>query len=1026
MLIIPCKFIHHKNSPVMRYVALVCLLTVFSFQKNTPPKLSPEHQKALESLRVMEGFSVEMVAAEPLIADPVAMEVDENGDMYVVEMHGYPLDVSGSGKVKLLKDTDNDGYPDKSIIFADKLTLPTGIMRWKNGFIVTDAPDVLYLEDTDNDGKANIRQKMLSGFALSNPQHNLNTPRFELDNWIYLGHEGAVTPFVFKKEFGDKGTDIIFPDKPSAARLAPNANGKAVRFKPDSYELEELSGRTQYGHSMDAWGHRFYTSNANHIYHEVLANTYLKNNPALLVPNATQNISDHGEAAEIYPITETPNHQLLTDVGVITSSCGITWYRGGAFGEKFNNVTFIAEPVHNLVHADIVRDAGASFTASRLNEKSEFLASKDAWFRPVNFYTGPDGALYVIDYYRQIVEHPEWMSDEITQSGALYNGTDKGRIYRIVPHKGLPMNWLGKLNLSKKSAPELVTLLDHENSWYRRTAQRLLLHRQAKEAIPALHALVTKSKFPEAKAHALWLLDGIQAIEKEDIVQALKSETAGVRENAIRVAERYLNAAFGKELINELTTLHNDDSPKVRFQLLNTLGLAKTVESEKARLAILKRDIHDRWAGLASIASFAGKENQIFDVAIAEFTNKSTSETSEFIANLASTIAGGENKTGFSEMMKKIMTETKVEEAWKAAALNGVAKRWQYQKGKGTVLLSEPEKEKLLANFAPTTSPELRMGSLSLLEITGFSKGKRLDEKIAQAISALKNPSTLTSQGSNIDVYRAHAIAFLAMVNSNEIKPISQQILTQKEPEVVQLAALKALGKSTDMQTYQFLLNEMKGFAPALKKEAVNVFLSKPERINVLLKAIETKEIEKSVVGWQQMVRLMNYYDTGIRAYARKVLSVNEDRKAVLQKYMAALELKGNQPKGQLVFEKNCATCHQIEGVKGVNFGPDLSTLRSRNAQSVLTEIINPNNSIADMYDFWTLELKNGSTVAGIIAQENTNNISLREMGGMVSVIQKKDISKMQKAEQSIMPNGLENAISIQEMADLIAFIKRQ
>jgi len=206
----------------------------------------------------------------------------------------------------------------------------------------------------------------------------------------------------------------------------------------------------------------------------------------------------------------------------------------------------------------------------------------------------------------------------------------------------------------------------------------------------------------------------------------------------------------------------------------------------------------------------------------------------------------------------------------------------------------------------------------------------------------------------------------------------------------------------------------------------VSIFLSKPERIKELLKAIEIKEVPKSVVSWPQMVQLMNYYDSSIRAYARRVLSVNEDRKAVLQKYIAALELKGNQPKGKVVFEKNCATCHQIEGVKGVNFGPDLSTLRSRNANSVLTEIINPNNSIADMYDFWTLELKNGSAVAGIIAQDNTNNVSIREMGGSLSIIQKKDIANMQKAEQSIMPNGLENTISIQEMADLIAFIKKQ
>lgn len=1004
----------------MRYIALFTLLTFFSYQH--PPKLSAEHRKALESLRVMEGFKVELVAAEPLIADPVAMEVDEDGNMYVVEMHGYPLDVSGSGKVKLLKDTDNDGFPDKSIVFADHLTLPTGIMRWKKGIIVTDAPDVLYLEDTNNDGKADIRKKMLSGFALSNPQHNLNIPRFELDNWIYLGHEGAVTPFVYKKEFGDKGTKIVFPDKPNVPQLDPNANGRAVRFKPDSYEVEELSGRTQYGHAMDAWGHHLYTSNANHLYHEVLANQYLKNNPALLVPNATQNISDHGEAAEIYPITEAPNHQLLTDVGVITSSCGVTWYLGGAFGEKFKNVTFIAEPVHNLVHADIIKDAGASFVASRLNEKSEFLASKDAWFRPVNFYVGPDGALYVIDYYRQIIEHPEWMSDEITQSGALYNGTDKGRIYRIVPEKGIPMNWLGKLNLSKKTSVELVKLLENENNWYRRTAQRLLLHRQAKETVPALRELISKGTLPEAKVHALWLLDAMKSLGNEDFVYAFESAEAGVRENAIRVAEGYLNSDFKEKLEKELLVLQNDDNAKVRFQLLNTLGFLKSPEAEKARLAILKRDFNDRWAGLAGIASFAGKENQIFDLAIREFTQKETPETDEFFSNLAATIANGDNKEAFSEMMQKMALETPNADGWKAATLNGIAKLWQFKKSPG--FLSAVEKEQLLTHFSPKTSPELRAAALSLLEVVGLPKGKVLDEKTEMATKILGMPSS--DKNPKTDAFCTDAVVLLTQANPNGMRPALQQILTQKYPISVQSAALKALGKTADNQTCLFLLKEMKNFSPSLRKEAVNVFLSKPERINLLLKAIQDKEVEKSVIGWGQMVRLMNYYDVDIRAYARKVLSVNEDRKAVLNKYMPALEMKGVQSKGKLVFEKNCSSCHQIEGVKGVNFGPDLSTLRSRNATSILTEILNPNNSIADNYDFWTLELKNGSSILGVISQENATGLSVREMGGTESVIQKKDVAKMQKSETSIMPNGLENAISIQEMADLIAFIKKQ
>ncbi|MFN8345791.1 MAG: PVC-type heme-binding CxxCH protein [Spirosomataceae bacterium] len=1004
----------------MRYIALFTLLTFFSYQQKTPT-LSSEHQKALESLRVMDGFKVELVAAEPLVADPVAMEVDEDGNMYVVEMPGYPLDMNGTGKIKLLKDTDNDGYPDKSIVFADNLKLPTGIMRWRKGIIVTDAPDLIYLADNNNDGKADIRKKMLTGFALSNPQHNLNSPRFELDNWIYLGHEGAVTPFVYKKEFGDKGSNILFPDNPAAPTLAPNANGRAVRFKPDSYELEELSGRTQFGHTVNAWGHRLYTSNANHLYHEVLANSYLKNNPALIVSNPTQSISDHGEAAEIFPITESPNHQLLTDVGVITSSCGVTWYTGGAFGEKYKNVTFIAEPVHNLVHADVIKDNGATFTASRLNEKSEFLASKDAWFRPVNFYIGPDGALYVIDYYRQIIEHPEWMSDEITKSGALYNGTEKGRIYRIVPDKGLPMNWLGKLNLSQKPASELVKLLDHENSWYRRTAQRLLLHRQAKETVPALQEMLVKSLRPEAKGHALWLQDGLLSIRHSDISAALKSKDAGVRENGIRVAERYLKGPFKEDLEKELLTLQNDDNAKVRFQLLNTLGFIASPEAEQARLAILKKDFRDRWAGLAGIASMPGNELRIFEVAVKEFTQKPTPEAEEFFFNLATTIANGTNKEAFAEMMKKTLTPGQGGDWWKAAVLNGITKNRQFKKN--TALLSEEDKMQLLSNFSPKIASGLRTASLGLLDGASLPQGKLLEEKRELAVQTLQSPA---GKVASANAFRADAVTLLALADYPELSPLLQQILTGKESPAVQTAALKVMSKAEDTSADVFLLKAMNRFAPPVQAEAVNVFLSKPERIRMLLKAIENKEVDKSAVGWRQMVRLMNYYDTEIRAYARRVLSVNEDRKAVLNKYMPALEMKGSQAKGKPVFEKNCASCHQIEGVKGVNFGPDLSTLRSRNAASILTEIIHPNNSIADNYDYWTLELKNGKTVSGILLNESNNSFSVREPGGTESMIQKKEISKMLKSETSIMPNGFENSISLQEMADLMAFIKKQ
>src|SRR5688572_8025606 len=266
-------------------------------------------EEALASFEIADNFKIELIASEPLIGDPVDMEIDEYGRLYVVEMPGYPLDKTGSGTIKLLADTDGDGKMDKSTTFAENLILPNSVMRWKKGLLVTDAPHVLYFEDTDDDGKADVRDTLLTGFALSNPQHNLNSPLLGIDNWIYLAHEGSVSTETYQKEFGDEGSEIYYPRHPTSPRLGKNASGRSVRFRPDQHLLEETSSKTQFGHSFDAWGNHFLVDNANHIIQEVIAARYLKRNPNLLVADATQSLSDHNNAAEVFSITKNPQHQ---------------------------------------------------------------------------------------------------------------------------------------------------------------------------------------------------------------------------------------------------------------------------------------------------------------------------------------------------------------------------------------------------------------------------------------------------------------------------------------------------------------------------------------------------------------------------------------------------------------------------------------------------------------------------------------------------------------------------------------------
>lgn len=985
----------------------VCLYSCETKRVGVPPTASPELQKALKSFEIADGFDIELVAAEPLVADPVAMEIDEDGNLYVVEMHGYPLDLSKTGKVKLLKDTNNDGYPDTATVFADSLTLPTGICRWQKGFVVTDPPHVLYLEDTNHDGKADIKRPLLTGFALSNPQHNLNNPVFGLDNWIHMAHQWAITPIVCKEEFSDEGQEIYFADRPNGPRLGKNADDRNVRFKPDSYELEATAGESQFGHTFDNWGHHFFTENAKHLYHEALAAPYIRRNPNLLVPDATAAISDHGDACEVFPITENPNHQLLTDVGVITSACGITWYNGEVFPKPFDqNVTFVAEPVHNLIHADVISDRGASFVGSRVLQKKEFLASKDAWFRPVNFYVGPDGALYVVDYYRQIVEHPEWMSKEVNESGALYNGSNKGRIYRIVPKGGLPMDWLGKLELSKLPDEQLIELLQNPNSWWRRTAQRLLFQRKT-SAIAAVQDVAQNATLPEARVHALWLLEGLGKLSPEVLEANLAHPVAGVRENAIKLAESITQPP--PSLVDALKTMTSDTSAKVRYQLLCTLGSLAGTDQAVAQL--LATDTHDPWVQLAAISASAGRETQLFDLAVRRFGRAPTEAQQTFFSYLAATIANSGNQQQINELLR--VTSQHSAGAWQAAALRGIAQFWQHKPPQ--FQLSDSLKKELLALFRADSDTHLRRAVIDLLTEVGLPPMPKDWEKAVQAV--VIDPKAESG-------YRADAIYLLSLTDKQELTRLWPKLLAPANPTPVQLAAVESIAQLNNTRACTQLLAGWKQYPKSLQDKAIDLFLRQPAWAHLLIEGVEKGVVTTEQIGWRRMVRLMNNDDVAVRDHARKVLAGGGlARESVYAAYEPSLRQAGDYENGAKVFERVCASCHQV-GKIGIAFGPELNSLRNRPAANLLESILIPNRAIADKYEYWHVKLRNGKNYEGIMVAKSTNTLTLRQMGGQDITLAKNDVLSAEASDTSAMPNGLENAISVKEMADLLAFIR--
>jgi len=1008
----------NKSISLLSLPVLLFVLIIAGCKPQASSPFSESADSALATFKLPPGFKIELIAAEPLISDPVDMTIDGEGRMYVVEMHGYPLDLNHAGKIIMLRDTNGDGKMDTRTVFADSLVLPTGVMCWKKGIIVTDPPNVYYMEDTNGDGKADIKKVLLTGFALTNPQYLVNRPMYGLDNWIYLAHEGIEETDTYQKEFGDTGRDIFYPEDPIGPRLPVNAQGRTVRFRPDNHALEETSSSTQFGQTFDDWGHHFLVYNANHIYQEVIANRYLKRNPDQFVGDATESLSDHGDACEVYPITKNPEHQLLTDVGVITSACGITDYQGGAFPDKFNhNVTFVCEPVSNLIHADRLKDTGASFIASRVLDHQEFLASTDAWSRPVNMYIGPDGALYVVDYYREIIEHPEWMSESAVKAGNLYNGRDKGRIYRISATDAAPANWTSHLNLNDSTDIQLVEKLSSANIWWRSNAQRLLVDRNHETVVPALIKMAQNTESPLGRLHALWTLEGMNKLTPELIMQALKDPEPGVRENAIKLTE--LHFAASPDLATNLIALKEDDNAKVRYQLLCTLGSVNTPEAGKAREELLFKDISDKWVQIAALSA-SSQNSDMLEGVLKKF-NPEVPAYASLVTRLGTMIGASKNsKTIESFLRRAVDPIPDPAKSWSASLLEGLAEGLKNRKSLPEGFSSERQ---LLINVClHHPDVNIRRSARSMLEAIGISNSPMapIVMQEAQRIAANKNISSDK---------RAEAVNLMALQIPTNNVAFLESLITPDGPTDIQLAAIQALNKIPGTTVSVFLLKNWPSLSPGIRDAALNTFITEPfsvPRLSLLLQNIANGNITRGELGWPVTVILMRDIPDSLKEYARTLLSTKkEDRTPVIRDYETSLSLKGNADKGKTVYVANCLVCHQVRGKMGVAFGPDLGTVQSWNPENLLINILDPNLSISHGYELWNLVLNDGTMLQGIIVSETSNAIVLNRQGGVKTTIARKDIRSIRTLNVSPMPNDFEKRIGKQQMADLIAFIKK-
>ncbi|MBK5296730.1 MAG: c-type cytochrome [Vicinamibacteria bacterium] len=991
-------------------------LTVFFIlialvQQPGGPPYSP--QSALSTFRVEPGFRIELVTSEPDITSPVAMDIDEDGRWFVVEMPGYPLDTSPSGRIKLLEDTNGDGRPDKVTVFADQLVLPTGVMRWKRGVLVTAAPDVLYLEDSDGDGKADKRTVVLTGFAVTNPQHSVNGPTYGLDNWIHLAYSGGGGALIFPELFGDRGKPLTFPGSPSVAGV--DARSRAVRFRLDPPRVEPRSSDSQYGNTFDTWGHYFTSENNDHIRHEVVAARYLERNPQLPVSAAARPISDHGGAARVFPITANPQYELLTESGEFTSACSLTMYTGGLFQGDYARSSFVAEPVHNLVHRDVIEPSGSSFVARRGSEGREFLASTDPWFRPVNFYVGPDGALYVVDYYRARIEHPEWTASEFHKNPAQFTlGRDRGRIYRIVPD-GTPRPGAAP-HLSTATDAALVQALSHTTLWWRRTAQRLLLDRRPPQIAPALETLARQGASPFGRLHALWTLDGLGVLDDGFVVRALGDTEAGVRENALRLAEsRLAGSAVLQAAVLARAVVEQD--ARVQFQLLATLGGLDSAESRAAHQQLFFAHLDDPWMQVAALSAGPDRAATYLQAALLPGSGVRARQSeghAAFFTLAGSAVAATREPGRVADLVAEVARGGARDAWWQAAALEGVRRG---MRGAGASVLGTSRADLLALAQGPDT--EVRRRSLELLATAKLGEGPEASAAVTQALALAANPATDAAR-------RADAISLAALGGVASREAQFEAWVDPREPEAVQVAALAALTTVPGEAVGRFALKVWPTLTPGARTQAIELLQADPARERMLVEALRTGAVQSWAMNFWQKRDLIMHRDPELRAAARALLEDRpEARAAVVNRYAAAVERGGSAERGGAVFAKACAACHKVGNGTPTDLGPDLSGIRHRPPLALLVDVLSPNQSIAQGYETYVIERANGRSDAGTLADQTPTTVTLRQAGQPI-LIPRGDIKTITMLPQSSMPTDLDKVVSPGEMADLLAFLTKR
>jgi putative membrane-bound dehydrogenase-like protein len=859
--------------------------------------LSPE--ESIKRIQLDGPYEVQLVAAEPLVLDPVEATWDEKGRMFVADMRDYPLGPPNPGdpwlsRIQLLTDENGDGRMDKAVTFADHMDNVQGLLPYDSGLIATTRSQILFLKDTDGDNKADLIKPLIRGFNPKHSQLQVSAPRWGPDGCVHFNN-------------GLDAKEIYPADAPTKVVGIPGSNFK---WNPKTGEITPTGGRGQYGGAFDDYGHHFYCSNRNPLMFTVMPYDSMLRNPHAGITQVHEDIATPGAETRVYPLQIT-HTTADAHAGTNTACSGLGVYRGHLMPELKNNV-FVPDPTGQLVTRYKIEPNGASLKATRVGDRTEFFRSSDEWCRPVNFTTGPDGAIYICDIYRRWIDHARFFPEEFVKTHDMRQGENHGRIWRVVPKSGPAVSAGSKA--AGTAAPHFKPLPEHP--------ERALLFR---------------------------------ILQTYDDGQISSPEEIRFRANCIA------------------------DHPE------------------------------DEWIARAVLSSSEYTEGRVLKAILQSpnFTERFSPARSATIRAFAAGAIVTGNTSDVAECLRCLELNKAELLWWKAPLLQGVIDG--FAKGYNV----EP---KSLSAFMALPPPDLEARSRGMLdlELAEF-------QSIAKEIAALQTKiDTIIADAKAPLDQRLAVLPLLASRKWDAVQPVLKSLLSTAQPAELTAGAMVLLKRFSIKSTEPFIYELLPHSSPTLKGQFVAILAASAPLD--LLKRMERGEIPKALVDIERRWGMQRGKGE-LADLAKKLFGeASSDRAAVIASYMDATKKPGDATKGKAVFSTICISCHKAGGV-GMDVGPSLADVKVKPPEGLLSDILDPNRMFEARWTAYQIDTKDGRSLSGLIANETTDAVELVMMGGLRETLSRSAIKDMKSLDRSLMPLGLEAAVTQEQMSDLLAFL---